>query len=251
MSDEAFEQSMVERVASLRSRAEKEGRALDASSRAHQIAAEIHEQFQALPVRNAPSVNAVRRALSRSLRGEDGRLVLEVARTLRVRYGYRAVPYELILAHPGAFRMLDEKVLEELGHSLDSWGAVDTFGRILSGPAWRDGLIQDEVIIKWAHSRDRWWRRAALVSTVALNMRSYGGRGDTARTLKICELLADDHDDMVEKALSWALRELVIHDAIAVEDFITGYEAVLGSRVKREVRNKLRTGLKSPRRRAT
>ncbi|MFU8796072.1 MAG: DNA alkylation repair protein [Dehalococcoidia bacterium] len=223
---------------------------MSSTASADRIAAEIHEQLQALPTRNAPSVNAVRRAFSRSLRGEDGRLVLEVARALRFRYGYRVVPYELILAHPGAFKMLDERELEQLGHGLDSWGAVDTFARTLSGPAWRDGLIQDEVILKWAHSPDRWWRRAALVSTVALNMRSYGGRGDTARTLRICELLVDDHDDMVEKALSWALRELVIHDARAVQDFITEYEGNLGSRVKREVRNKLRTGLKSPRRRA-
>jgi len=218
---------------------------------ADEFAAQIDSRLQALPVRNAPSVDAVRRTFSRTLRGEDGRLVLEVARTLRFRYGYRAVPYELILAHQGAFRLLGERELEELGHGMDSWSSVDSFARTLSGPAWRDGLIQDEVILKWAHSTDRWWRRAALVSTVALNMRSYFGRGDAPRTLGICILLVDDHDDMVEKALSWALRELVVHDAGAVEGFIAEYEGVLGSRVKREVRNKLRTGVKSPRRRAT
>ncbi len=217
---------------------------------AEEFATQIHEQLQALPVRNAPSVNAVRRAFSRILRKEDGRLVLELATTLRSRYGYRAVPYELILAHPGAFKMPDERELEELGHGLDSWGAVDTFARTLSGPAWRDGLIQDEVILKWAHSPDRWWRRAALVSTVALNMRTHGGRGDVPRTLKVCALLVDDHDDMVEKALSWALRELVIHDARAVEEFIAEYEGLLGSRIRREARNKLRTGLKNPGRKA-
>jgi 3-methyladenine DNA glycosylase AlkD len=70
------------------------------------------------------------------------------------------------------------------------------------------------------------------------------------RTLKICRLLVGDHEDMVEKALSWALRELVVHDAGAVKDFIAEHEATLGSLVKREVGNKLRTGLKSPRRRA-
>lgn len=213
---------------------------------AEEFATQIHEQLQALPVRNAPSVNAVRRAFSRSLRGEDGSLVLEVAGTLRVRYGYRAVPYELLLAHRGAYRMLGGRELEELGYGIDNWGAVDSFARTLSGPAWRDGLIGDGVILRWAHSPDRWWRRAALVSTVALNMRSHGGRGDTPRTLEICRLLVDDHDDMIEKALSWALRELVVHDSRAVEEFIAEYEGVLGSRIKREVRNKLRTGLKNP-----
>ena len=216
---------------------------------AAEFATQIHEQLQALPLRNAPNVNRVRRAFSRALRREDGHLVLQVVGELRRRYGYRVVPYELILAHEGAFKLLGERELEELGRGIDSWGAVDSFARILSGPAWRDGLIGDEVILKWVQSPDRWWRRAALVSTVALNMRSYGGRGDACRTLQICRLLVSDHDDMVEKALSWALRELVVHDAAAVRAFVVEHQDSLGSRIKREVRNKLTTGLKSPRRR--
>jgi len=175
---------------------------------------------------------------------------MEVATELRLQYGYRGVPYELILAHRGAFRLLGEQKLEELGRGLDSWGSVDSFARTLSGPAWLKGLIGDGVILKWARSPDKWWRRAALVSTVALNVRSQGGRGDVPRTLKVCRLLVDDHDDTIEKALSWALRELVAHDAGVVKDFIAEHQAELGSRVKREVGNKLRTDLKSPRRRA-
>jgi 3-methyladenine DNA glycosylase AlkD len=51
---------------------------------------------------------------------------------------------------------------------------------------------------------------------------------------------------MVVKALSWALRELVVHDPAAVEAFLAQHEAVLAARVEREVRNKLETGLKNP-----
>ena len=221
------------------------------ASGAREIAAAIHTQLQSLALRNTPNVRGVRRSFSQALRREDGHVVLEVAEQLRRWYGCRSVPYELILAHQGAFNLLDEQELEELGQGLDSWWSVDSFARTLSGPAWLRGLIGDEVILKWARSRDKWWRRAALVSTVALNVRSRGGKGDVSRTLEICKLLVDDHDDMVEKALSWALRELAVHDAAAVSNFITGHEARLGSRVKREVGNKLRTGLKSPRRRRT
>ena len=56
------------------------------------------------------------------------------------------------------------------------------------------------------------------------------------------------HDDMVLKALSWALRVLVQHDREAVEAFLAEYDDVLAARVVREVRNKLETGLKNPRR---
>ena len=224
--------------------------AMTATSSAREIATEIHNQLQSLPVRNAPNTHGIRRAFSRALRREHGHLVVEVARELRLEHGYRSIPYELILAHQAALRLLGQRELEELGRGLDSWWSVDSFARTLSGPAWHEGLIDDGVILKWARSRDKWWRRAALVSTVALNVRSRGGRGDVPRTLKVCRLLADDHEDMVEKALSWALRELVVHDARAVRDFIAEHEARLGSRVKRDVDNKLRTGLKSPRRRA-
>jgi 3-methyladenine DNA glycosylase AlkD len=71
--------------------------------------------------------------------------------------------------------------------------------------------------------------------------------GDVERTLAVCRMLVDDYDDMVVKALSWALRALVVHDAEAVNDFLEEHGEVLAARVKREVRNKIATGLKNPR----
>ena len=90
------------------------------------------------------------------------------------------------------------------------------------------------------------WRRAALVSTVPLNLRAAGGTGDSRRTLNVCRLLVDDRDDMVVKALSWALRALVIWDADAVRSFLDDNGMRLAARVQREVTNKLETGLKNP-----
>jgi hypothetical protein len=52
-----------------------------------------------------------------------------------------------------------------------------------------------------------------MVSTVALNRESIGGTGDVPRTLGVCQMLVGDADDMVVKAFSWALRELIRHDA--------------------------------------
>ena len=121
--------------------------------------------------------------------------------------------------------------------------AVDTFGRFVSGMAWQRGLIPDEAVERWAGSPDRWWRRAALVSTVPLNLRAAGGRGDTERTLRICRLLVADRDDMVVKAMSWALRQLVEWDAAAVRRFLE--EEPVAARVRREVTTKLETGRKN------
>jgi 3-methyladenine DNA glycosylase AlkD len=213
------------------------------------LAAEIDAAIRALPVRNTPAVRAVRRRVSRALADAPAAFVLELARVLRTQYRLRWVAYELIADHPAACASLGTAELEELGQGINGWSSVDAFARTLAGPAWRDRQVPDALIHRWARSDDRWWRRAALVSTVALNVRSRGGQGDVPRTLAVCRMAVDDPDDMVVKALSWALRELVVHDPRAVRRFLAAYEERLAARVLREVRNKLETGLKTPGRR--
>jgi 3-methyladenine DNA glycosylase AlkD len=210
------------------------------------MAMEMDAEVQALPQRNTPNTRAIRRKYSRMLKHANPEFVLDVARTLREDYGYRGFAYELIANHQEAFQRIGEVELGELGRGNNSWWSVDSFARTLAGPAWLRGQVSDELIERWARSEDRWWRRAALVSTVALNMRSRGGKGDVVRTLGVCRLLVNDHDDMVVKAMSWALRELVVHDSDAVKVFLDEHDEVLAARVKREVRNKLTTGLKNP-----
>jgi 3-methyladenine DNA glycosylase AlkD len=155
--------------------------------------------------------------------------------------------YELVSHHRPALASLRIRVLERLGQGIDDWAAVDTFASYLAGPVWRQGQISDDRIMSWARSKDRWWRRAALVATVPLNNKTRGGNGDSQRTLAVCRSLVTDRDDMVVKALSWALRELTKRDRPAVEAFLGEYESSLAPRVLREVRNKLKTGLKNPR----
>ncbi len=211
------------------------------------LAAQIDAEIRILPVQNTPSVRTVRRAYTRKLRAAGAAYVLDLARELLACYDHRWVAYELVREHPAAFASIRDAVLVELGQGIDSWWTVDAFARILSGPAWLRRQVEDSLIHAWARSSDHWWRRAALVSTVALNVRSRGGLGDTPRTLAVCRLLADDPKDMVVKALSWALRALVPHDPEAVRAFLADHDGVLAPRVKREVGNKLDTGLKNPR----
>ena len=189
----------------------------------------------------------VRRRCSRALRGESAGFVLEASLSIARHGPMRWAAYELIRTHPAAFAALDEAKLADLAVGLDSWESVDAFGRSLSGPAWVRGQVGDGLIRRWAGSPDRWLRRTSLVSTVALNMPGDGGQGDAGRTLDIAERLVADRDDMVVKALSWALRGLAMRKPDAVRTFLAEHEAELAARVKREVGNKLRTGLKNPR----
>ena len=111
--------------------------------------------------------------------------------------------------------------------------------------------MSDATIERWVRSKDRWWRRAGVVSTVPLNARARGGTGETTRTLRVAAVALDDRDPMVVKALSWALRELAKRDPSAVRAFLAAHGDALAPLVRREVANKLDTGLKQPRRRST
>lgn len=216
------------------------------------LAREIDAAIDALPSLATARVRALRREYSRRLAKAEPRDVLDVALRLCEHPGFerRFVGYELVSNHRGALASLREKDLVRLAGTLDRWESVDTFGCYLAGPAWREHQISDGVVHKWARSKDRWWRRTALVCTVALNNTARGGRGDTPRTLDICRMLVDDRDDMVVKALSWALRELAKRDFSGVRAFLEEYESRLAARVLRETTNKLTTGLKNPRRNA-
>jgi 3-methyladenine DNA glycosylase AlkD len=211
------------------------------------LAVEIDAQVRALISPNTASVRALRRMFTRRIQEEPADFVIALALRLIEQFGYRSIANELVRYHKPAFSNLDEASLKALGQGINSWWSVDDFARTLSGPAWLRGNISAQTIHKWAASDDFWWRRAALVSTVALNTRSQGGPGDIPRTLAVCRLLVSDHEDMVVKAMSWALRELVVHDPDAVRQFLMEHDDVLAARVKREVINKLNTGLKNPR----
>jgi 3-methyladenine DNA glycosylase AlkD len=135
--------------------------------------------------------------------------------------------------------------LEALGAGLDNWACVDAFCCWLAGTAWREGRVSDATILRWSRSDDLWWRRAAVVSTVPLNLKSRGGLGDMKRTLVICRTLIHDEEVMVQKAISWALRTLVPWNQKAVEAFLKEHSESISPLVRREVFRKLTTGKKN------
>ena len=217
-----------------------------------QLQSEIIARLAALTRHNTEAIRNLRREFSAQLANRPPKLILALAQSLtRSQVVPRFFSYELIQHHPEALGSLDATALEKLGSGNDSWGEVDAFACYLSGPAWRERQVPDALIGRWASSSNRWWRRTALVSTVPLNSKARGGNGDARRTLNICKMLIADRDDMVVKALSWALRELSKRDPKAVRKFLREHDGVLAARVVREVGNKLQTGLKNPRKQRT
>jgi 3-methyladenine DNA glycosylase AlkD len=221
----------------------------DSMSSVEIAADEISGRISLLGSFTAESIRALRREFSKRLAKSPARFVVDVALALldRQTIEHRFVAYELVCHHRAALASLTKKDIKLFSSGIDSWSSVDMFACYLAGPAWREHQISDKLVHDWTRSKDRWFRRAALVSTVPLNSKARGGRSDAKRTLELCASLVGDRDDMVVKAMSWALRELSKRDPKAVRRFLDEHQGELAARVVREVRNKLSTGLKNPR----
>ena len=194
--------------------------------------------FLGVPV---PEIRKAARTVGRELKGSSKEEVLLVAFGC-IETGFqeaRQAAYEILEMRKEHLPAIGAKQLEQLGAGNDNWASVDSFSTSVAGRVWREGGVKDSLIRKWARSKDPWWRRTALVSTIPLNLRSRGGTGDPVRTLSICEMLVDDRHPMVVKALSWALREVIPHDPDSVQEFIDHHEDDLAALVLREVRKKL------------
>lgn len=148
------------------------------------LACEIETRISELSDPATASVRRAREAVSMQIRDWPGGLVINGA--LKLLEAHRWAAYELVYHHHGASSLLDETLIERFAGELASWGDVDAFCRYSAGPAWRRGQLHDDIIIEWTSSPDRWWRRAALVSTVPLNLRAAGGTGDPDRTIAVC-----------------------------------------------------------------
>lgn len=168
---------------------------------------------------------------------------LELARTGV--FECRAIAFELIGRTRKLLCALTRQELSVLGKGLDNWASVDHYAVGIYGVLWRMGTVRDSDIEALLASPDPWKRRLAVVSTVPLNLKSRGGSGDAARTLKVCETVVEDHHDMIQKALSWALRELSKKEPAAVKRFMEQHHNRLARRVVREVRHKLEFGTKN------
>ena len=120
----------------------------------------------------APGLHRLARAWTRRLRQAPAQQVLALAQALADggTFEGRAVGYMVLAAHRAAQASLGLAELQALARGMDNWATVDSFALLLAGVAWREGRIGDACVHGWARSPDRWWRRAAVVSTVPLNL---------------------------------------------------------------------------------
>lgn len=142
-----------------------------------------------------PDLRIVSKALDKQLKRCSVKEVLEFALALLKEHIFECqlIAYEVVSRHKETMSKLNESDVQKMGQALDNWVTIDTFAVLVAGPTWRDGRISDATLYNWVKSKDRWWRRVAVVCTVALNQKAHGGKGDAKRTLDICRMVVDDY----------------------------------------------------------
>jgi 3-methyladenine DNA glycosylase AlkD len=202
---------------------------------------------QALLGVNNPGIRLVVKECRQSLMTWDSQQWISLAGEL-VHMGIfecQIAGFELLAGNRKVLSEMSGAEAGKLMVNLDNWASVDHFSVGIHGVLWRDGAIPGARIHELLASENVWERRVAVVSTVSLNTRSRGGRGDALRTLEVCGEVVDERHPMIWKALSWALRSLIYWDAAAVESFLNEHREQLSKQVLREVRHKLDHGTKN------
>lgn len=97
---------------------------------------------------------------------------------------------------------------------INNWDLVDVSCHKVIGAHL---LTRDrKILYKLAKSNSLWERRIAIISTFA-----FLRHNQVNDTLKIAELLLADREDLIHKAVGWALREVGKKDQNTLEAFLT------------------------------
>lgn len=103
---------------------------------------------------------------------------------------------------------------------VNSWDLVDLSARDLVGTYLFDRSRRP--LYRLAKSKSLWERRIAIVAT-----HHFIRNGDFADTLAIAELLLNDRQDLIHKAIGWMLRELGKRDQSVLEIFLRKHHAAM------------------------
>ena len=100
------------------------------------------------------------------------------------------------------------KILEEIVNSLKDWGPTDAFSLDIMQPLLRKYPNQTKLLLKkWNKSDHIWTKRVSIVTFT----RKIGSEGEHVDfLLELCDHLIWDKEDLIRKAIGWALKDNMI-----------------------------------------
>jgi 3-methyladenine DNA glycosylase AlkD len=104
---------------------------------------------------------------------------------------------------------------------VNNWDIVDSSAHFIVGA--HLASHPSDILERLARSESLWQRRVAIISTF-----HFLRIGDPAPTLQIAQLLLHDKQDLIQKAVGWALREMGKHcDTKLLTDFLDRHAATM------------------------
>ena len=99
---------------------------------------------------------------------------------------------------------------------VNNWDIVDSSAHLIVGPQLQDG--DRKVLVELAASDVLWDRRIAMMATL-----HYIRQRDFVDALQLAQLLLDDDEDLIHKAVGWMLREIGKRNIETEEKFLKKY----------------------------
>ena len=98
---------------------------------------------------------------------------------------------------------------------VNNWDLVDASAHKIVGQAILDKVINAKILDTLVDSKNMWERRVAIIATMAMIR-----VGQYDATLRIAKKLLSDKEDLMHKAVGWALREVWKKDSARCEEFL-------------------------------
>jgi len=119
-------------------------------------------------------------------------------------------------------RMATYRFYEEHSGGVDSWDLIDISAPWIIGGELLAGRRRT-VVRRQARAGDLWTRRRAVVGTLGPVR-----QGELTEAIEIGGLVVEDHEDLIQKALGWVLREVGKRDRPALDRFLALHGQEMG-----------------------
>ena len=155
----------------------------------------------------------------------------------------KSLAQELLITHKKYWKKFDWKIGESWLNEVDNWVHCDVLSWQILGflVLWDKSHLKN--LKNYLKRPGKWHRRAAIVSLLQLIRAK---EIQAKEVLAMIDRIIDDQEPMVQKAISWVLREMIrASNEKVVKKYLEQNQNRLAGYVVREVTNKLQTGLKS------
>ena len=176
-------------------------------------------------VKNAV-VHDIAKAYYKTMVGKSKQEVFDLCETLWqsgfVEEGHIACDWAYALRKQ--YKPADFEVFERwVGQYVNNWANCDALCNHSIGTFIQMYPAYTAELKKWAHSDNRWMRRAAAVSLVVPAKKGHFW----TEVVQIAELLLTDQDDLVQKGYGWMLKEASKPHPESVFEFVMQHKAVM------------------------